>query len=74
MKRLRTAASRPLWRRCKPLTWPQRWVETLAGLPLSVTIEGNKAMADDAQILNVDINASNGIIHVIDTVLIPPTE
>ena len=47
-------------------------VATAAGLPLSV--DGTMGVRiDDARVVQPDIEASNGVIHVIDTVLIPAT-
>jgi uncharacterized surface protein with fasciclin (FAS1) repeats len=45
---------------------------TLNGAPLEVSVDGDTAMVGDATILRYDIVASNGVVHVIDTVLIPP--
>ncbi len=36
-----------------------------------VTVSGSSVFINDAQILAVDVKASNGVIHVIDTVLLP---
>jgi uncharacterized surface protein with fasciclin (FAS1) repeats len=38
---------------------------------LQVTNEMGKVMVDDATVIAADIMASNGVIHVIDTVLLP---
>lgn len=46
-------------------------VETVAGKPLTVTVKDGKVMVNDATVVTTDIVASNGVIHVIDTVLIP---
>ena len=35
-------------------------------------VDGDKVMVNDANVIAVDVLASNGIIHVIDTVLLPP--
>ncbi len=43
---------------------------TIAGT-LQVTIEGDRVMVDDATVIQADVEASNGIVHVIDRVLIP---
>jgi len=45
---------------------------TLNGAPLEVTVDGETVMVGDATVLRYDIEASNGVIHVIDTVLTPP--
>lgn len=45
--------------------------KTLAGTNLPIKASKGKAMVGNAQILATDIDASNGVIHVIDTVLIP---
>jgi uncharacterized surface protein with fasciclin (FAS1) repeats len=45
---------------------------TLNGAPLEVTVDGDNVMVGDATVLRYDIHASNGVIHVIDTVLTPP--
>jgi uncharacterized surface protein with fasciclin (FAS1) repeats len=45
---------------------------TLNGSPLDVTVDGETVMVGDATIVRYDLSASNGVVHVIDTVLIPP--
>jgi uncharacterized surface protein with fasciclin (FAS1) repeats len=45
---------------------------TAAGLPLEVTVEDDTVMVGDATVLRYDLQASNGVVHVIDAVLIPP--
>jgi uncharacterized surface protein with fasciclin (FAS1) repeats len=45
---------------------------TAAGTMLALTVDGETVMVDDATIERYDIAASNGVIHVIDGVLIPP--
>jgi uncharacterized surface protein with fasciclin (FAS1) repeats len=49
-------------------------IETLAGPSLTVIANENKVMIDKAEVIKTDIMASNGIIHVIDKVLIPEAE
>ena len=44
---------------------------TLQGGKLKVSLAGGGVMINNAQVLATDIMASNGIVHVIDTVLIP---
>jgi transforming growth factor-beta-induced protein len=45
--------------------------ETVQGGSVSIRTENGKVVIDDAQVLATDILASNGVIHVIDRVLIP---
>ncbi len=45
---------------------------TLQGSPIRITKVGQKAMVNDSQLLSTDLDASNGVIHVIDAVLLPP--
>lgn len=44
---------------------------TLQGESLSFEIKGDKVMVDNAQVIKADIATSNGVIHVIDTVVLP---
>jgi transforming growth factor-beta-induced protein len=46
--------------------------DTALGQPLSLKAEGDALMINDATVTAADITASNGVIHVIDTVLLPP--
>jgi uncharacterized surface protein with fasciclin (FAS1) repeats len=46
-------------------------IKTSQGENLTIKIQDGKIMADNAQIVTTDIPTSNGVIHVIDTVLIP---
>ncbi len=49
-------------------------IETLNGQSPEITVDGSEVHIDGANIVSVDIAASNGIIHVIDKVLLPPTK
>jgi uncharacterized surface protein with fasciclin (FAS1) repeats len=44
---------------------------TAGGQALEITVEGETVMVGEATVERYDIHASNGVIHVIDTVLIP---
>lgn len=44
---------------------------TVQGQDVTVKVEGGKVMINDAQVVTTDIEASNGVIHVIDTVILP---
>jgi transforming growth factor-beta-induced protein len=45
---------------------------TLLGESVDIMIDGGKVMIGDAQVIITDIEAANGVIHVIDAVLLPP--
>jgi transforming growth factor-beta-induced protein len=44
---------------------------TVLGKDLVIKVENDKVFINNAQVIIVDVLASNGVIHVIDTVLIP---
>lgn len=46
-------------------------VETLQGSKLSVSSEKGALMVDQAKIVATDVTATNGVIHVIDSVIMP---
>ena len=46
-------------------------VKTLQGQSLNVRIADGVVMVDNAKVIKTDIGASNGVIHVIDAVLLP---
>jgi len=46
-------------------------VTTVEGRALTVTADGGKVMVDGASVTATDIVADNGVIHVIDSVVIP---
>lgn len=46
--------------------------KTLAGPSVRIRVTGKRVFVNTARVTAVDIAASNGIIHVIDRVLIPP--
>jgi len=53
-------------------------VTTVNGATFTVSVEGSDVIITDGQgnkskVVKTDIAASNGVIHVIDTVLLPPT-
>ncbi len=45
--------------------------KTAQGSSVTVTVEGKTVKVDNATVVKTDIEASNGVIHVIDTVIIP---
>ena len=46
--------------------------KSVEGAEVSVDATGKAVMVDKATVVKVDIEASNGVIHVIDTVIMPP--
>ncbi|HMN62813.1 MAG TPA: fasciclin domain-containing protein, partial [Anaerolinea sp.] len=49
-------------------------IKTVLGQPVLVKVDGDKVFVNGAQVILTDIRASNGIIHVIDSVLLPPKD
>jgi transforming growth factor-beta-induced protein len=47
-------------------------IETLQGAPVQVSVRNGDVFINHSRVTTPDIEASNGVIHVIDTVLIPP--
>ena len=47
---------------------------TVQGESVSIIVEGDSVRINDALVVITDIEASNGVILVIDTVLLSPTE
>jgi len=47
-------------------------VPTVNGAEVEITVDGETVMVNDATVTQADVFASNGVIHVIDTVLVPP--
>ena len=45
--------------------------KTVQGGSITVKAAGGKVMVDNATVVKTDIAASNGVIHVVDTVLMP---
>ncbi|MEW6493706.1 MAG: fasciclin domain-containing protein [Cyanobacteriota bacterium] len=48
--------------------------ETLGGVPVEVKVSSNGVMVNDANVVQADIKANNGVIHVIDRVMLPSRE
>lgn len=46
--------------------------ETLLGENVAIKVEDGKVFINDSEVIITDIMADNGVIHVIDTVLLPP--
>ena len=46
-------------------------VKTVQGQSFTVSTQGSNVMVDEAKVVKTDIAASNGVIHVIDSVILP---
>jgi len=46
--------------------------ETVLGEPVSIRVEDGNVYINDSMVIITDIMADNGVIHVIDSVLLPP--
>ena len=46
-------------------------VDTVEGSPITITTDGG-VKVNDANVTATDVEASNGVIHVIDAVIVPP--
>lgn len=60
----------PGWVRSDDLLGKKQFVETVQGSKLSVRAF-NDVHVDEAKVISSDIIATNGVIHVIDTVVLP---
>ena len=45
--------------------------ETVNGATVTITVNGGTVMVDNAKVVKTDIMATNGVIHVIDSVILP---
>lgn len=48
--------------------------ETVEGSEVTISLSDAGAKVNDANVVSADIEASNGVIHVIDAVILPPEE
>jgi transforming growth factor-beta-induced protein len=46
--------------------------DTVLGKPVTIKVMDGKVYVNDSQVVLTDVLASNGVIHVIDSVLLPP--
>ncbi len=45
--------------------------KTVQGSEVKITVKGGKVKVDDANVVNTDIKCKNGVIHIIDAVILP---
>jgi uncharacterized surface protein with fasciclin (FAS1) repeats len=48
--------------------------KTVEGADVMIAVKGKNVMVNNAHVVKTDIECSNGVIHVIDTVLLPPAK
>ena len=44
---------------------------TAQGSDIAIAVQGDTVMINNARVTQADVMASNGVIHVIDTVIVP---
>jgi uncharacterized surface protein with fasciclin (FAS1) repeats len=49
-------------------------LSTAEGAPLHIKVDGDMVMVNDAKVIKADIHCSNGVIHWVDKVLMPPAK
>jgi uncharacterized surface protein with fasciclin (FAS1) repeats len=48
--------------------------KTVEGSKVMIKLKDGNVMINNAKVTTADVKASNGVIHIIDTVLLPPTK
>ncbi len=48
--------------------------KTVEGSPVKIAVKDGKVKVNDANVVKTDVGASNGVIHVIDSVILPPAK
>ena len=48
--------------------------KTVQGSDAKIAVSGGKVMIDEANVIKADVMAKNGVIHVIDSVIMPTTK
>ena len=48
--------------------------KAVSGDAIAITMKDGKVMVNNATVVTADVGASNGVIHVIDTVILPPAK
>jgi uncharacterized surface protein with fasciclin (FAS1) repeats len=47
---------------------------TVEGSKVKIKVVDGNVMINDAKVTTADVKASNGVIHIIDTVILPPAK
>lgn len=53
---------------------PMKSVKTLAGDDVTITVKNNVLAVGTAKVTTADTKAPNGLIHIVDTVIMPPQQ
>jgi len=48
--------------------------KTVEGSKVMIKVKDGSVMINNSKVVTADVEASNGVIHIIDTVLLPPTK
>ena len=48
--------------------------KTVQGAEVKITVKEGKVKVDDANVVKTDVICKNGVIHVIDAVILPPAK
>ena len=56
------------------MTLDGKKVKTVQGSEALITVKGGSVMIDKAKVVKTDILCTNGVIHVIDAVILPPAK
>jgi uncharacterized surface protein with fasciclin (FAS1) repeats len=48
--------------------------KTVQGSEVKIGISKDGVKVNDAKVIKADVNASNGVVHVIDKVILPPSK
>lgn len=70
-KILTSHAAKGTWVAAEVVKLDGKEVETLSGAKFKIEVKDKNVMIGGAKVTAADIKASNGVVHVIDTVLIP---
>ena len=58
----------------KVVTLDGKKVKTVQGSEAKISVKNGTVKINDAKVVKTDIECKNGVIHVIDTVILPPSE
>jgi len=47
-------------------------IQTQAGSPVNLQIDGQKVRINDAQVIQPDLLGANGVVHIVDRIILPP--